>query len=161
MYKIDFQKAGIAGAIVLALIALFVSLSATTAPAPVAPVASTQSFQCAPGTMCVQNGGRQVDILSGGTFNINSGAVFTVAGKTQYAVSYWDMDGVNGAMAAHGLPGAPTYPHCMLYTPLFVTASVYLSAANATSVTLAMFDAAGNAWTTPTLAVRCSAVYVP
>lgn len=161
MYKLDFQKASIVGAILLSLIALYVALSVTQAPAPVAPVASTQSFACAPGTMCVQNAGKQVDILSGGTFNINAGAVFTQAGLTQYAYSYWDMDGTNGAKAAHGLGFTPTYPSCMLYTPVWVTASVYISAANATSVTLAMFDAAGNPYSGDPLAVRCSAVYVP
>ena len=85
MYKLDFHKAATAGALLLALIALYVAISATSAPAPVVnvPVASTQSFSCAPGTMCVQYGGKVVDMLSGSTFNINSGAVFTVGSLTQ------------------------------------------------------------------------------
>lgn len=86
----------------------------------------------------------------------------TVDGLRQYAYAYWDMDGTNGAMAAHGLPGAPTYPNCMLYTPVYpVTATVYISAANATSVTLAMVNFDGTPYTGSPLAVRCSAVYAP
>lgn len=159
--KIDFQKASIVGALLLALIALYVAISATSAPAPVVPVASTQSFSCAPGTMCVKNGGRTVDILSGGTFNINSGAVFTVGGLTQYAISYFSADVTNGSMVTHGLPGAPTYPLCMAYNAGFITQTVQISAANATSVTFRVFDAAGLPWTGAQVAARCSAVYVP
>ena len=161
--KIDFQKASIVGALLLALIALYVAISATTAPAPVVnvPVASTQSFQCAPGTMCVQYGGKVVDMLSGSTFNINSGAVFTVGGLTQYAVSYFSADVTNGSMVTHGLPGAPTYPNCMAYNAGFITQTVQISAANATSVTFRVFDAAGLPWTGAQVAARCSAVYVP
>ena len=77
MYKLDFQKVSIVGALLLALLALYVALSATTAPAPVAPVASTQSFACAPGTMCVQYGGKTVDMLSGSVFRVNDGAFIT------------------------------------------------------------------------------------
>ncbi len=158
MSKINWQNLFIVAALVMAAVALILPQQI----APAAPVVSPQSFQCAPGTMCVQNGGKTVDMLSGAEFDINAGAVFTIAGLKQYAVSYWDMDGVNGAMAAHGLPGAPTYPHCMLYTPIYpVTATVYISAANATSVTLAMVDFAGSPYTGTALAVRCSAVYVP
>ncbi|MBK9496816.1 MAG: hypothetical protein IPO08_20385 [Xanthomonadales bacterium] len=164
MYKIDYQKAAIVGALLLALIALYVALSATTAPAPVVnvpPVASSQSFACGAGTMCVTANGRVVDILSGGTFNINSGAVFTVGGLTQYAISYFSADVTNGSMVTHGLPGAPTYPNCMAYNAGFITQTVQISAANATSVTFRVFDAAGLPWTGAQVAARCSAVYVP
>lgn len=125
-------------------------------------------------------GGKQLTVGSGATLTVASGGALSVAGTTtlnggaaitgtltvsglkQYPWSFWGMDGVNGAMAAHGLPGAPTYPTCMLYTPIFpVTVTVYISAANATSVTLAMVDFAGNPYTGTALAVRCSAVYVP
>lgn len=109
MYKLDFQKVSIVGALLLALLALYVALSATTAPAPVAPVASTQSFACAPGTMCVQYGGKQVDILSGGSFNINAGAVFTVDGVTASGVvRYGTGTVISGTTIAHGIGTTPT-----------------------------------------------------
>lgn len=109
MYKLDFQKVSIVGALLLALLALYVSLSATTAPAPVAPVASTQSFACAPGTMCVQYGGKRVDILSGGSFNINAGAVFTVDGVTASGVvRYGTGPVISGTTIAHGIGTTPT-----------------------------------------------------
>lgn len=85
----------------------------------------------------------------------------TVAGKTQYPVVYFGTDAINGTMLAHGLAGAPTYPACMVYNAGFVTVTAQISAANATSVTFRLFDAAGSPWTGTPLAVRCSAVYVP
>ena len=106
-------------------------------------------------------GGSQLVVGSAGTLSVTGNLFYKNAIQTG-AVVGWSADGaVNGSMFPHGLPGAPTYPNCMIYSPLAVTATVYISAANATSVTLRIFDAAGSDWTTPTLAVRCIGIYVP
>lgn len=53
------------------------------APAVVAP----QAFQCAAGTMCVQNGGKSVTMQSGSAFQVSSGAYITIADGYLYVGS--------------------------------------------------------------------------
>jgi hypothetical protein len=109
-------------------------------------------------------GGKQLTVSSGGTLSVTTGGVFGMYGINQTAaVVGINADGaVNGSMFAHGLPGAPTYPVCGIYSPIFpITATVYVSASNATSITLAIVNSAGAAYTGTSLAVRCVAMYVP
>lgn len=145
----------------LIVVALVMAGLGIILPQQAAPVASTQSFQCAAGTMCVQNGGKTVEMLSGSSFNIKAGAVFTNGGVTQYPIFAFGTDAINGSMVAHGAGAALTYPSCMVYNAGFLTVSVYISSSNATSVTFGMFDSAGTAYAGAPLAVRCFGFVVP
>lgn len=100
-----------------------------------------------------------------GTTNFNSlelDGTLKLRGDTfTGAVVGFGTDAVNGTMVAHGLSSTPTYPNCMVYNAGFVTVTAQISAANATSVTFRLFDAAGLPYSGAALAVRCTAIAVP
>lgn len=104
----------------------------------------------------------QADSVSAANVTASSNLVIKAITQTGAVVGINADGAVNGSKFPHGLPGAPTYPTCSLYTPIFpVTATVYVSAANATSITLAIVNFDGTPYTGSSLAVRCTAIYVP
>ncbi len=162
--------------LVAAMVLAVAACVAKPAPAPEA-VQSQANVPCyfgLGGTRFVAGRGCTINAQSGGSLQVDSGADFTVGGaatisgaltlqgNTQSgAVVGFAADAINGTVITHGLSGAPTYPACMIYTPMFITVTAYLSASNATSATIAMFDAAGLPYTGAPLPVRCMAIYVP
>ncbi len=152
---------------VLVIIALGI-MAACLSPAPTPVVLDSQAAKAQEDFKTIVVKGLsdlRGPVTMGGAAAMNGGAAITgsltISGFTQYPIAYFGTDAVNGTMVAHGMRGAPTYPSCMVYNAGFVTATVQISSSNATSVTFRMFDTSGNPWTTPALAVRCSAVYVP
>lgn len=98
MSKINWPNVFLIVALALGATSLVVSL--TNTPAPATPV-STQAFQCAPGTMCVQTGGKQVTFLTGSSLTIDNGAAFTYPYRGASTVT-------NTTVITHGLSTTPT-----------------------------------------------------
>lgn len=98
MSKINWPNVFLIVALALGATSLAVSL--TNTPAPAAP-ASTQAFQCAPGTMCVQAGGKQVTFLTGSSLTIDDGAAFSYPYRGASTVT-------STTVITHGLSTTPT-----------------------------------------------------